>query len=82
MAHREDGRARWGHQAKKLVLLERLERALHLGTDDVPWAWIELQLCRDVYHCTRRELWEMDADEVLLDLQMLGVKARIDELHR
>ena len=56
--------------------------ALHLGTGDAPWEWIELQLCRYVYHCTRRELWDLDADEVLLDLQMLAVKARVDELHK
>lgn len=80
MAHREDGRA--GEQAKKLGKLERLEQALHLGTGDAPWEWIELQLCRYVYHCTRRELWDLDADEVLLDLQMLAVKARVDELHK
>lgn len=82
MARRANGRAREGDEAKKLGLLERLEQALHLGTGDMPWAWVELQLCRYVYHCSRRELWEMDADEVMLDLQMLGVKVKVDELHR
>ena len=48
----------------------------------MPWEWIELQLCRYVYHCTRRELWELDADEVMLDLQMLAVKAKVEELHK
>jgi hypothetical protein len=55
---------------------------LHLGNETPPWAYIELVLCRDVYHCTRRELYEMDPADVLLDLDMLEIETEIKNLHR
>jgi len=56
------------------ALQERLEMALHLGTGDAPWEWIGLQLCRHVYHCSRRELWELDADEVIAERDLAGLR--------
>jgi hypothetical protein len=42
----------------------------------VPWEWVELQLCRDVYHCLPSELAEEDATTVLLHLSLLDAEAR------
>lgn len=34
---------------------------------------------RDVYHCTREELYRQDLDGVLMDLELLGVEAKVRE---
>lgn len=60
----------------------QLARSLHLGNEAPPWRYIELVLCRDVYHCTRAMLYQMDPEEVLLDLAMISLEMEIRELHR
>ncbi len=44
----------------------------------MPVDWLELRLCRDVYHCTPSELAEQDADQVNRHLRLLAVEARIE----
>lgn len=43
-----------GGRRKKLT--ERVADELFLGTGDLPWEYLELKLCRDVYHCLPSEL--------------------------
>lgn len=45
----------------------------------MPWEYIELVLMRDVYHCTREELYEQDLDGIIMDLELLGVEAKVRE---
>lgn len=47
-----------------------------------PWEWTELQLCREVYHCSRTELYAMDWAEVAFDLEMLAAENEIDEAEK
>ncbi len=52
--------------------------AAHLWTDaDPPIEYIELFLCRDVYHCLRSELRKEDALDVIKDLAILDAEASV-----
>lgn len=37
---------------------------------------------RDVYHCTREELYRQDLDGVLMDLELLSVEAKVSEMEQ
>lgn len=45
---------------------------------EVPWEYIELQLCRDVYHCTPEELDRQDWERVRVHLRLLGAEGRAE----
>lgn len=47
-----------------------------------PPEMLELILCRDVYHCTPRELAEQDLDTVLDHLLVLQVEDEVKRLKR
>jgi hypothetical protein len=42
---------------------------------------VELQLIK-LYHCTHRELQEMDARQALLDLEMEALAAKVARMRR
>jgi hypothetical protein len=50
----------------------------HAPQGEVPWEWLELTLCRDVYHCRPSELAEEDWATVSLHLKLLEAKAEVD----
>lgn len=49
--------------------------ALHTGGRAVPWEYVELVLCRDVYHCSPGELDEQDPVRVFRHLEALSGEA-------
>lgn len=53
----------------------------HLWTGaPAPPDWIELILCRDVYHCTPVELRSVPTSKILRHLTMLGVEAEVHKM--
>lgn len=44
---------------------------LHLGRGDLPWEYIEMQLCRDVYRCLPSELDQEDWGRIRVHLAMM-----------
>lgn len=44
---------------------------------DPPWEYVELVLCRDVYHCRPSELDVEDWDRVQGHLRVIGAEAKI-----
>ena len=50
----------------------------HAPGAEIPWAWTELILCRDVYHCRPSELEEEDWATVATHLALLEAKAEMD----
>lgn len=53
-----------------------------LGGKDhpAPWAYVELILCRDVYHCTPVDLAGIPADTVIAHLTLLEVEATVRDM--
>lgn len=45
----------------------------------VPWEYTELMLMRDVYHCTRTQLYEQDIGGILDDLELLRIEGEVRE---
>jgi hypothetical protein len=43
-------------------------------TREMPWEYIELYLCRDIYHCTPNELAEQPIETVNMHLKLIGVE--------
>jgi hypothetical protein len=50
----------------------------HAPQGAVPWEWLELTLCKDVYHCRPSELAEEEWATVQLHLKLLEAKAEVD----
>jgi hypothetical protein len=50
----------------------------HAPQGEIPWAWTELLLCRDVYHCRPSELYDEEWATVSTHLALLEAKAEID----
>ena len=44
---------------------------------DAPWEYIELILCRDVYHCTPNKLDDIPLDKILAHLTCISVEAQV-----
>ena len=44
---------------------------------DAPYEYLELTLCRDVYHCTPQELAEVPLDKVLAHLACMSVETQV-----
>ncbi len=52
---------------------------MHLWTKGPPpWEYIELVLCRDVYHCTPVELSHIPAEIVMRHLAVLGIEGEVN----
>lgn len=49
--------------------------SLHTGGRAPPWEYVEVILCRDVYHCAPSVLDEQDPVRVLLHLEALAGEA-------
>lgn len=47
---------------------------------EMPWEYVQLRLCRDVYHCTPSALDEEDWATVQTHLRLLDVEARAKEM--
>lgn len=47
---------------------------------EVPWEYLELMLCREVYHCTPSELAEQPADVVQMHLSLINAENRVRKL--
>jgi len=43
----------------------------------LPWEYVELVLCRDVYHCSPSELGEQDWLTVMTHLHLLETEGKI-----
>ena len=52
----------------------QLTKALFTHSGDPPWPYVELRLCRDVYHCTPSQLDEEDWDTVKTHLALMGAE--------
>jgi hypothetical protein len=50
----------------------------HAPQGEIPWAWTELLLCRDVYHCRPSELYDEEWATVSTHLALLEAKAEMD----
>lgn len=57
-----------------------LRSSLWTGGGQLPREYTELQLCRDVYHCRRAELYRESLDDVLTDLSLLSAEAEVQGL--
>lgn len=53
---------------------------LWLQDGQPPKEYIDLVLCRDVYHCTPSELYQQDARIVMAHLACLDVEAEVARL--
>jgi hypothetical protein len=62
---------------KKLKLRLTAYLATHSG--EAPWAYVELVLCRDVYHCTPSALRREKAREVILHLTCMQIETKVQE---
>lgn len=51
----------------------------HAPGAEIPWAWTELMLCKDVYHCRPSELAEEEWATVSTHMALLEAKAEVDE---
>ena len=49
------------------------------GGGEPPWEWVQLVLCRDVYHCRPSELDGEDAETVMTHLALLNTAAKVEE---
>lgn len=49
---------------------------------EMPWAYQELVLCRDVYHCTPSQLAAEDWETVREHLRLLAVEQRAHQAKR
>ena len=59
----------------------RLRAAAHLWAGGpAPWEYLELTLCRDVYHCTPMELERIPAGTVMKHLSILGIEAEVQRM--
>ncbi len=67
-------------EAERDELRLQLRSALWVGGGKVPGEWTELQLCRDVYHCTPSQLRRESLDDVLTHLALLSAEAEVQEL--
>jgi hypothetical protein len=56
--------------------------ALHTQGRPAPWEYVELMLCRDIYHCTPGELDKQDPIKVLRHLEALSGEAVVRKLRR
>lgn len=45
-----------------------------------PWAWLELRLCRDVYHCTPSELAEQDWLTIATHIELMNIEAEVRQM--
>lgn len=45
-----------------------------------PWEYVQLILCRDVYHCTPNALEEIPAATVLSHLTLIEVEAQVRDM--
>lgn len=54
--------------------------AAHLWTKKPPpWEYVELVLCRDVYHCTPSQLRRENALDIIQTLAMLSIEAQVEQ---
>jgi hypothetical protein len=54
--------------------------AAHLWTDaPAPWEYVELVLCRDVFHCLPSQLRQENAQDIFGVLAMLEIEAQVRE---
>ena len=54
---------------------------LWTGGGDTPWEYVDLRLCRDVYHCLPSALEAEDARTILTHLEFMAKEARVDRLN-
>lgn len=54
--------------------------ALWTGTVPPPQEYVELVLCRDVYHCTPSELGNEDWDVIELHLEMMAAEGLVRKM--
>lgn len=54
-------------------------KALWTHSAAEPWEYVELLLCRDVYHCTPSELAEQDWETVRVHLRLLSVEGKVQQ---
>lgn len=57
----------------------RLARFLWMGRGQPPAEYVDLILCRDVYHCTATALDEQDATRVAGHLACLGIEGQVQK---
>ena len=67
---------------KKAALKERLMKVLWTGSGEVPWEYVELQLCRDIYHCLPSQLAREDYDTIQIHLFLMGVENEVEEFKK
>jgi len=54
--------------------------AAHLWTKQPPpWEYVELYLCRDVYHCTPSQLRKELASDIYAHLAMIDMENKVAE---
>lgn len=47
---------------------------------ELPWAWSELRLCRDVYHCTPEDLDRQDWNRIQQHIAIMNLEAEAEDL--
>jgi hypothetical protein len=52
-------------------------KILHLGIGDLPWEYVEMRLCRDVYHCLPSELDREDWGRVRMHMAMMEAETKV-----
>lgn len=63
--------------------MDELRRYLFLkGTHGAPWEYVELVLCRDIYHCTPSELDQQDLERIMLHIDMMKLEEEIRQFNK
>ncbi len=44
---------------------------------EVPIEYIELVFCRDIYHCTPNEFWEVPMEVVEMHMEIMGIEEKV-----
>lgn len=57
-------------------------QVLWTKSGDVPWEYIELQLCRDIYHCLPSQLAREDYETIQTHLMLMGVENEVEDFKK
>lgn len=63
--------------------MDDLRKYLFLkGTHGAPWEYVELILCRDIYHCTPGQLDLEDNERIMLHLDMMRLEEEVRQFEK
>lgn len=57
-------------------------QVLWTKSGEAPWEYIELLLCRDIYHCLPSQLAREDYDTIQTHLALMEVEKEVDDFNK